>query len=199
MNIRTLLLAGAMVAAAGVSSGVMAAEESVMVKPSWNSMRDGAPPPLESSSEPSSESAAGVKPSEASRTPADEKVRIEADKVESQRRASRTKDEIMNEQSDEQIEQMKRHNQEVYGNDEGPFTELEKQEQLAIEAKKKVAVYGMTYAEREAMLKAEAEAEKNAMKPSGEAVQQKEPTGGYIYNRKKTSDAPPRLFNNVTR
>jgi hypothetical protein len=194
MNIRNLLMASALVAVAGISAGAVAAEqEAVMVKPSWNGMNDGAPPVLEQRNPDVATS--GMSESEAQRMGASE-----SDLAEVNRRASRSKEEIMNEQTDEQVEWMRKHNKEIYGTDEGPFTELEKQEQMAIDAKKKVAVYGMTYQEREAMLQAEAEAAaENGMKPSAEAAQQEKPGGGYIYNRKRTSDAPPRLFNNVTR
>ena len=194
MNIRNLLMASALVAVAGISAGAVAAEqEAVMVKPSWNGMNDGAPPVLEQRNPDVATS--GMSESEAQRMGASE-----SDLAEVNRRASRSKEEIMNEQTDEQVEWMRKHNKEIYGTDEGPFTELEKQEQMAIDAKKKVAVYGMTYQEREAMLQAEAgAAAENGMKPSAEAAQQEKPGGGYIYNRKRTSDAPPRLFNNVTR
>ena len=191
MKMRTLLLATALMTVAGMAT---AADEkgSVMVKPSWNTMKDGAPPPLAKSD--SELEAAGVSAGEARRLAVEQN-----DPAEVERRASRSKTDIMKEQSDEQVEWMRNHNKEVYGTDEGPFTELEKQEQMAIEAKKRVSVYGMTYAEREAMLKAEAEAAaKNGMKPAAAPAQDTKKSTGYIYNRKKTGDAPPRLFNNVT-
>ena len=195
MSIRKALLASALVAVAGISAGAMAAEkESVMVKPSWNGMNSGAPPALDDKYRAPEVNTSGMSDSEAQRRGASQ-----SDLAEVERRASRTQKEIMDEQSDEQVEWMRKHNKEIYGTDEGPFSELEKQEQKAIEAKKKVAVYGMTYAEREAMLKAEAAAAaKTGEQPAAQAQPEK-PAAGYIYNRKKNSDAPPRLFNNVTR
>jgi hypothetical protein len=91
------------------------------------------------------------------------------------------------------------HYKRVYGSEEGPFTGMAEQEKLAEEGRKKIARYGMTPEQRAAADAAEAaQAAAAGQKPGAAATGASKPAGGYVYKPKAKTDAPPRLFNNVT-
>lgn len=174
MNFRYLMLGAAILAVTG-AAGVNAADKKAPTQaeqPAWNSMRDGAPPPAQSGKQiPLSE--------EEMYRAADE----DHDEAEMQRRASRSEEQIINEASDEVIDAVAEHNKQMYGSEHGLNDALAAQEKKAAEAKKKVSMYGMTYEERAALAEQDAKAKD---------------TRPMVYEPKKKTTQPPRLFNNVT-
>jgi hypothetical protein len=94
------------------------------------------------------------------------------------------------------------HFKQHYGSENGPFDPIAKQEAEIERAKKKIATYSMTFAERQEAERQAAEEEKAALEESQEETAEKKEKKwtSYVYNRSRNEGTtPPRLFNNVPR